>query len=143
MYVSCTIENSTENTKREVPIETKGCIESCTLEAGYLSVYKVEKDWDHENREYKKTRILVVGRKYKILVRDAEKSKWNAWKEGYTDNNGGVDHMKGCKEWKWYRIEITNEGDEDYVRMILNRDTLVNLRGLEMYDRMQLEKKRS
>ena len=120
--------------------ETKGRIDICTWSSGYLSVYKTKKDWDHEKRDNRKTRIPIVGRKYEVFTREADNSNWDACREGYTDSNGRINHRKGSEDWKWYRINVSNEGDDDYVKVIYNGETLVSLQQLERFDRTRLEK---
>ena len=118
VHVGELLQNHPTGVMSEVSKETKGWIDSCTLSCGYLSVYKTKKDWDHEKREYRRTRIPIVGRKYEVFTRDADNSNWETCREGYTDINGRVNHRKGSVDWKWYRINVSNEGDDDYVRMI-------------------------
>ena len=60
-------------------------------------MYKTKKDWDHEKREYRKTRIPIVGRKYEVFTRGADNTKWNEWREWYSDINVRVNHRKGSE----------------------------------------------
>ena len=43
--------------------------------------------------------------------------------------------MKGSCDWKWYLIDVENEGEEDNVRMILNVDMLASHGALQMIER--------
>ena len=133
--VDSTIENLREATNKEASKKTKAEVNSCTLQGGYLFVYNVQKDWDAENKEYRKTRIPIVGRKYVVWSRSGDKSKWTEWRKGYTDNKGRVNHIKGSENWKWYRVNVENDGCDEYVRVILNGKTLVSPRALEMVEK--------